>query len=69
MAAVESDFPRGVSGDKKSSNPQNNAPNMVCVLKILFNYAFWSLNMQNISTGGWNDSDILHKIYSTSLFT
>lgn len=46
MAAVESDFPRGVSGDKKSSNPQNNAPNMVCVLNILFNYAFCSLNPQ-----------------------
>lgn len=69
MAAVESDFPRGVNGDKNSSNPQNNAPNTACVSNLLFNYAFCSLKMLNISTGVWNDSDILHKIYSTSLFT
>lgn len=51
MAAVESDFPRGVNGDKKSSNPQNNAPNTACVSNLLFNYAFCSLKMLNISTG------------------
>lgn len=67
MAAVESDFPRGVNGDKESSNPQNNAPNTACVSNLLFNYAFCSLKMLNISTGVWNDSDILHKIYSTSI--
>lgn len=51
MAAVESDFPPGVNGDKKSSDPQNNAPNTACVSNLLFNYAFCSLKMLNISTG------------------
>lgn len=68
MAAVESDFPRGVNGDKKSSDPQNNAPNTACVSNLLFNDAFCLYETTVIYCIKYTAPHYLHKARHTFFF-